>query len=304
MTEDLQLQTESGPDNEAPTPSVSDTRPVRERRPENRKMQNRQRVITAFIFAGAVIVVMLPSIWLNWLPLLMFAFVSVVAGQELYAVTKLRFPRLNMGMSMPWRFLFLVPLFIALSYPETARWYSLWSCPDAFNPSWYQQAVWLTGLSLGLVLIAALLYYMVSTVVWMIIRGPGVLPDAIAAASAGLYVGLPMAIGTIFLFAVPNGFLWLVFALVMPWLTDIAAYYSGHFFGRRHILPGISRNKTLAGVIGGLIGGVLTGALFMLLLMRGEAPCRPGAGTNLLCGALFGLITSLMAQFGDWFASG
>ena len=42
-------------------------------------------------------------------------------------------------------------------------------------------------------------------------------------------------------------------------LFDIFAYIIGSNFGRRHIAPAISPNKTLEGLIGGLIGSMLFG---------------------------------------------
>ena len=49
----------------------------------------------------------------------------------------------------------------------------------------------------------------------------------------------------------------LVFLLFfVVWSSDVAAYYSGHAFGRRPLAPRVSPRKTIEGAIGGLLGAV------------------------------------------------
>ena len=49
-------------------------------------------------------------------------------------------------------------------------------------------------------------------------------------------------------------------------LFDIFAYFVGSNFGKLHITPSISPNKTLEGLIGGLIGNILFGFLISYFL--------------------------------------
>ena len=59
-----------------------------------------------------------------------------------------------------------------------------------------------------------------------------------------------------------SGFVYLLSVLVIVWLADIAAYFSGRKWGRRKLAPAISPGKTWAGV-GGAVAAVLAAALLM-----------------------------------------
>ena len=58
--------------------------------------------------------------------------------------------------------------------------------------------------------------------------------------------------------------------LIMVWLADSGAYFSGRYFGRRKLAPVVSPGKTWEGVYGGLLASVLfAGAIAWLLLDAG-----------------------------------
>jgi phosphatidate cytidylyltransferase len=73
------------------------------------------------------------------------------------------------------------------------------------------------------------------------------------------------------------------------WASDIASYFSGRWFGRRHPFPDISPGKTLAGYIGGFLGSaaVVYGGAYQM-------PFLP-----LHHGAALGVIVGLGAPVGD-----
>lgn len=89
-----------------------------------------------------------------------------------------------------------------------------------------------------------------------------------------------------------DGEILLIFVLFTTWMSDAAAYIVGIKFGKKHIFPEISPNKTMEGSIGGLIGGSIAGLFFYKLL-----PIH-----SILLLAL-GLIAAVTGQLGDLFES-
>jgi len=57
-----------------------------------------------------------------------------------------------------------------------------------------------------------------------------------------------------------------IFCVVVPWLTDIGAYFTGSMIGKHKLAPDISPNKTIEGAVGGLVLGVGGTALIAYLL--------------------------------------
>jgi phosphatidate cytidylyltransferase len=51
----------------------------------------------------------------------------------------------------------------------------------------------------------------------------------------------------------PRGVWWMLVALLGVWGNDIAAFFTGHYFGRHQLAPRISPAKTWEGVAGGLV---------------------------------------------------
>lgn len=93
----------------------------------------------------------------------------------------------------------------------------------------------------------------------------------------------------ILLRAMPKGGQYLLLILVAGAFCDILAYFSGKAFGKTHLLPEISPNKTIAGSIGGTLGCIMvtfTGGTFLIGL--------PWFHTIIL-----GLITAIISQMGD-----
>jgi phosphatidate cytidylyltransferase len=55
---------------------------------------------------------------------------------------------------------------------------------------------------------------------------------------------------------------WLLFAFLLCWSGDTAAFYVGKNFGRNKLAPKISPGKTWEGAVGSVLGGVLVGAFY------------------------------------------
>ncbi len=89
-----------------------------------------------------------------------------------------------------------------------------------------------------------------------------------------------------------DGKLFIIFVLFSTWMSDTMAYLVGVNFGKNHIFPEISPNKTLEGSIGGILGGSLCGLAFYFLL-----PLNP------LILLILGFISAVFGQTGDLFES-
>ncbi|MBR0139749.1 MAG: phosphatidate cytidylyltransferase [Firmicutes bacterium] len=84
---------------------------------------------------------------------------------------------------------------------------------------------------------------------------------------------------------------WLIFLSAFG--TDIMAYFTGYFLGKRKLCPKLSPKKTVEGAVGGMLGSALFCLIFGLL----QGSVSPAA-----C-FLTGLIASPFAQAGDLIAS-
>ena len=54
-----------------------------------------------------------------------------------------------------------------------------------------------------------------------------------------------------------HGEYWVLFAVLMAFVTDAGAYFVGVFFGKHRGITKVSPNKSLEGYIGGFVFGVL-----------------------------------------------
>lgn len=61
------------------------------------------------------------------------------------------------------------------------------------------------------------------------------------------------------------GLAYIIFALLVVWVTDSGAYFTGRAFGKNKLWPEISPNKTIEGFVGGILLAVV-GAIIMQLI--------------------------------------
>jgi phosphatidate cytidylyltransferase len=60
---------------------------------------------------------------------------------------------------------------------------------------------------------------------------------------------------------------WLLFALALSWVGDMAAYYVGRKLGRHKLAPRVSPGKTWEGAAASLVGSALFGAVYLTRLL-------------------------------------
>lgn len=73
-----------------------------------------------------------------------------------------------------------------------------------------------------------------------------------------------------------------ILILAAIWISDIAGYFSGRAFGRRHPFPDISPGKTVAGYVGGILGSV--GLILFASTQLGFLSMWNGVGLGLVVG--------------------
>lgn len=97
-----------------------------------------------------------------------------------------------------------------------------------------------------------------------------------------------------------DGLFYLFLVLVIPWLSDTGAYFTGMCCGKHKLCPVISPKKTVEGFIGGIITSVvaslLTGYFYILL-------CGHDVTVNWLSLSVAALVGAPLSVFGDLFAS-
>ena len=79
------------------------------------------------------------------------------------------------------------------------------------------------------------------------------------------YLGIPLA-AALWLRGEKDSEIWFLLMLFANWMTDIAAFLAGRFFGKTLLAPKISPKKTWEGVIGGLVMGFAVTLVAALVL--------------------------------------
>lgn len=89
------------------------------------------------------------------------------------------------------------------------------------------------------------------------------------------------------------GLVAMLFVFAVVWATDIAAYFSGRFFGGPKLAPRVSPSKTWSGAIGGAVAGIVAGTAVVFIARAETSPVIP----------LVAFVLSVASQAGDLFES-
>lgn len=87
----------------------------------------------------------------------------------------------------------------------------------------------------------------------------------------------------------------LMYPLVVTWMGDSAAYFTGKHLGTRKLSARVSPKKTVEGGVGGLLGAVVGSVAFAALFMNMDGATVLPLGWA----ALVGLLIGAVAQVGD-----
>ncbi|MET3575289.1 phosphatidate cytidylyltransferase [Bhargavaea ullalensis] len=152
------------------------------------------------------------------------------------------------------------------------------------KPHWADAVASFTGYTKIEVVYALVLLLLVYTVV---VKNRFTFEHAAFTVLAMLYLG----IGFYYLIITRDaGLEYIVFALIVVWLTDTGAYFTGRAIGKRKLWPEISPNKTVEGFIGGIAAAVIAACIFQVFM--------PVTHSYLI---LIGvtILASVMGQIGD-----
>lgn len=111
----------------------------------------------------------------------------------------------------------------------------------------------------------------------------------------GFLILLPPVLALVYLHRLPQGSYWLLYSMIIVWIADSGAYFSGRKFGKNKLAPLISPGKTMEGLYGAVIATTiytfLAALFFELELMQ----------TVLLL--LLGFFATLISVAGDLYIS-
>ncbi len=88
---------------------------------------------------------------------------------------------------------------------------------------------------------------------------------------------------------------WLMYLFALVWAADTGAYFTGKAFGKHKLIPDVSPNKTIEGLIGGLV--------LAAIIIAGVAYYRHLMDWHLVGFVLLSMVTVLASVLGDLFES-
>jgi phosphatidate cytidylyltransferase len=216
----------------------------------------KQRVITAIV----ALIVFLPFVFYGKLPFMFMTY--LLASISLYEIFRMRKEKI-------------------ISIPGCISFLALWII---LIPSKYIEVMDYIGLSKLECMFIAVILYLTYTV---ISKNKCTFEHVASSLMCVFYIG----IGFYYLIETREaGMTYILFALLLIWMTDSGAYFVGRSFGRRKLWPEISPNKTVEGFFGGIGFAMIVALLFTFFADMNIAMWK------LL---IFTVILSIFGQIGD-----
>lgn len=225
----------------------------------------RQRVVTAIVLVAGFLVALFFAPPLLWLALVVLA--TVLAAQEWAQLA---------GFSSRGRLIFVA---LTALLGGVAGWL-VQSSPEQ---GW-----------LCVIYAASVLFWVVIAPRWLVKRWK--LGGLLHAVLTGWMTLLPIALALVHLREV--GALFLLGAMSLVWVADVAAYFSGRAFGRHKLAPSISPGKTREGAYGAIVGVIIVGLIYRALGGEVGLSAQPWLVWLILL-----LILTVLSILGDLFES-
>jgi len=146
------------------------------------------------------------------------------------------------------------------------------------------------------ILIPGLGVILVLSACYMVIAYPQVNINDVSLSFFGAYFISYLLSYAFHIYYLSNHFLIILLALLLTWGSDTGAYFTGKLWGKKHLAPALSPNKTIAGAWGGIAFSMMVAVLFFQLIEWGQL--SPAYALVL------GMAASIMAQLGDLTVSG
>ena len=265
----------------------------------------KKRILTGIIFTIAVAGFILPGYKIPQLPMLFFFLVAAVCIIEITTVGKIKLHHLNQSVAVVGSLCVFAPIIPVIAHGDLGWRLIMDYTSISPNKLLTEQATilkYVTEASSALMLMLVLFSFVM--VLYTLIKdGPAVFMDSVFAAFSVAYVVIPIVCALILFFCIPNGYLWLIAGLATAWFSDVFAYFTGVTLGKHKIVPHISPKKTWEGCIGGILGSIFVMTLWFSIFMNGADIVEKSMVYRIAFGIAIGLVSSVIAQFGDWFAS-
>ena len=234
----------------------------------------RRRLTVAGVGIPAGVIVIYLGVW----PVaVLLSIVAALGTGELYTIAE-------RGDCYPFRRVGMIVSGLLVLLAAWAGSFSAWS-------------VYAVGVLLGLTLLS------LAGAVFLRLPDRSPLASVAVTVLAALYLGSTLSFG-VHIRVLPgvsdgspgwSGAIVLIFPLVVTWVGDSAAYFSGRRWGRAKLLHAVSPGKTRAGAVGGLFGAVVAAAAYSALLINPHTTMT----VSLLSAAALGVLLGCIAQVGD-----
>lgn len=136
---------------------------------------------------------------------------------------------------------------------------------------------------------------LIITIIWCVVNFSHIKLDSAALSIfSALYIGLLLSY-SLKIASFNDSFKIMLLAFILTWSTDVGGYFFGKKWGKHKMTPVLSPKKTWEGALGGIFLSVLAVFIFFAITSYNNY--------NYFYTILFGIMVSIVAQFGDLFAS-